>query len=74
MKVEDVKYAEINCNRDAGQKYVVYEKIIREWQKNKNKIAFFSVYGSVELGRLYRYFCYFGFLNCLLLLNFVCRY
>ena len=54
MKVEDVKYAEINGNRDAGQKYVVYEKIIREWQKNKNKIAFFSVHGSVELGRLYR--------------------
>lgn len=41
MKVEDVKYTKIDSNRDAGQKYVVYEKIIREWQKNKNKIAFF---------------------------------
>ena len=40
MKVEAVKYAEINGNRVPGRrKYAVYEKRIREWQKNKNKIA-----------------------------------
>ena len=39
MKIEAVKYAEINGNRAAGRKYAVDEKRIREWRKNKNKIA-----------------------------------
>ena len=39
MKIEAVNYAEIKANRAAGWKYVVYEKRIREWWKNKAKIA-----------------------------------
>ena len=39
MKIEAVNYAEINCNRAAGRKYGVGEKRIREWRKNKAKIA-----------------------------------
>ena len=37
MKVEAVKYAEINGNRAAGQKYAVDEKRICEWGKNKSQ-------------------------------------
>ena len=39
MKVEAVKYAEINGSRAAGQKYTFVEKRICEWRKNKNEIA-----------------------------------
>ena len=39
MKVEAVKYAEINGNKAAGRKYAVDEKRIREQQKSKNKIT-----------------------------------
>ena len=39
MKIEAVNYVEINGNRAAGRKYGVDEKRIREWRKNKAKIA-----------------------------------
>ena len=39
MKIEAANYAEINGNRAAGRKYGVDEKRIREWRKNKAKIA-----------------------------------
>ena len=39
MKVEAVKYAEINGSRAAGRKYAVDEKRICEWRKNTDKIA-----------------------------------
>ena len=39
IKREAVNYAEVNGNRGAGRKYGVDEKRIREWRKNKAKIA-----------------------------------
>ena len=51
MKVEAVKYAEINGNRAAGRKYPADEKRIRKWRKNKNKIASLMSMKKGQLGK-----------------------
>ena len=51
MKIEAVNYAEINGNRAAGRKYGVDEKRMREWQKNKSKIATLVVLKNRKTGK-----------------------